>query len=705
MSGSYFTMNQKYNSLLALINGFFPFPPSPYPPPGDVMTLSTAQTASGLKTFSVLPQSSVVPLANNDLVNKLYVDGAVGATPDLQTVLTAGNDSILDIVLKDTLVAPISTNTIADTSITLSNFTAGQNDSEILIEDTSTTSEVRVAFDDLAGTVSSVASIKSQFNQTDYSTSVFDTPNSLTGTKTLITIGGAILDTDTASDGIAGSTAIRNATTTSGGGVQTGSQFQAGGQVTTFTTNASASNAQTELTFLDANLDIKSRTQTQLGQTDLTATAENLATGQNCSRTNITAPTALVDNHISSSDASVAPAKQVSYSTQINQTNSLVGQDYRDNGVSQIVNTIRNIVTATTTEDELIFSDAQFLITATTNAEAGIGRRILTASSFQPNTGNVTATESVGTNSYDVNVVANNDPSPTTIATKVESVGAGTGYLTGGNYTNNTSGSFTQFQTECNAGTSSTFYGASDTINLRSQFLRLECPVLGDTLIEHTALGSISRNLVVQTTGDLRLTSDTLNSTATNLSMTSTGTGGLANPTLTLTNSNATINTIPTIEFNKTGRNLTAGESIGSISMYGLDAGGQKTEFSRIQVKTENVASGNEDGTLSIFNAVNGASLEVFNFNGGQNENNTFRPLDMNGNALRSNVGNLVLEASASIGTGAVSIATKNGTPGSGGGLLLTGDTLLSASAGGGSGQHLCLTIGGTVYKIALLNA
>jgi hypothetical protein len=29
----------------------------------------------------------------------------------------------------------------------------------------------------------------------------------------------------------------------------------------------------------------------------------------------------------------------------------------------------------------------------------------------------------------------------------------------------------------------------------------------------------------------------------------------------------------------------------------------------------------------------------------------------------------------------------------------------LNASAGGSSGQHLCLTIGGTVYKIALLNA
>jgi hypothetical protein len=168
-------------------------------------------------------------------------------------------------------------------------------------------------------------------------------------------------------------------------------------------------------------------------------------------------------------------------------------------------------------------------------------------------------------------------------------------------------------------------------------------------------------DFTISSTKDLLITSNNFNVSASQISSTSSGLGGLADPQLLLTNSNATINTIPTIEFNKTGRNLTAGEIVGSISMYGLDAGAQKTEFGRIQIKAENVSTGNEDGTLSIFNAVNGASLEVFNFNGGQNENNTFRPLDMNGNALRSNVGNLVLEATGSIGTGTISLAPKAG--------------------------------------------
>lgn len=93
MSGSYYTLNAKYNSLLSLFNSFFPYPPSPYPAPGDVMTLSTAQTATGLKTFSTLPQSSVVPTIGAQLVNKTYVDSLV-PTP-VNAVTIDGSQTLL----------------------------------------------------------------------------------------------------------------------------------------------------------------------------------------------------------------------------------------------------------------------------------------------------------------------------------------------------------------------------------------------------------------------------------------------------------------------------------------------------------------------------------------------------------------------------------------------------------------------------------
>ena len=150
----------------------------------------------------------------------------------------------------------------------------------------------------------------------------------------------------------------------------------------------------------------------------------------------------------------------------------------------------------------------------------------------------------------------------------------------------------------------------------------------------------------------------------------------------------------------------TVGNAISAISSYALDGTATSREWSRIQTKVENVSGGNQDATLSVFNSVNGSVVETFNFNGGQNENNSFRPLDMNGNGIINTTGSLSVGCSTSSTAGAtLTLATKDNVAGSGAGLVLTGNTLLNATAGGNSGQHLCLTIGGTVYKIALLNA
>jgi hypothetical protein len=148
----------------------------------------------------------------------------------------------------------------------------------------------------------------------------------------------------------------------------------------------------------------------------------------------------------------------------------------------------------------------------------------------------------------------------------------------------------------------------------------------------------------------------------------------------------------------------TAGNAISAISSYALDGTATSREWSRIQTKVESNGVGNQDGTLSIFNSVNGSVLETFNFNGAQNENNSFRPLDLNGNALRTTSGSMTIDTSPSSVGAVLTLSTKDNVAGSGLGLALTGNTLLSASAGGNSGQHLCLSIGGTVYKIALLN-
>jgi hypothetical protein len=67
--------------------------------------------------------------------------------------------------------------------------------------------------------------------------------------------------------------------------------------------------------------------------------------------------------------------------------------------------------------------------------------------------------------------------------------------------------------------------------------------------------------------------------------------------------------------------------------------------------------------------------------------------------------GGIILDTTGATGAGAITLKTKDGTPGITTGLLLTGSALTSATAGSSSGQHLCLTINGVLYKIALLNA
>ena len=176
-------------------------------------------------------------------------------------------------------------------------------------------------------------------------------------------------------------------------------------------------------------------------------------------------------------------------------------------------------------------------------------------------------------------------------------------------------------------------------------------------------------------------------------------------PTYTITNTNASTASYPAVKMDRPTPVSVAGDIIGSISMWADDGAGATREWSRIQTKTENVGAGNQDGTLSIFNSVNGVVSETFNFNGGQNENNSFRPLDMNNNDIRTSTGNILLTGTLSSGVGSIELKSKDATAGSGTGLILTGNTLLSGSSSGNSGQHLALTINGVVYKIALLNA
>jgi hypothetical protein len=190
--------------------------------------------------------------------------------------------------------------------------------------------------------------------------------------------------------------------------------------------------------------------------------------------------------------------------------------------------------------------------------------------------------------------------------------------------------------------------------------------------------------------------------------------GGATNPLLTLQNTNATGSVAMEVYKDKptAGAN---GDVLFTQSVFGKDSGNVKQEYTRITSTIRDATAGAEDGSMELGCFVNGAFTNFIQLNANDTpigEVNFTRPLDFiggsdaNATIKVSGTGsvNLNLDATVSAGAGAIALKTKDGTAGSGAGLVLTGNTLLNATAGGNSGQHLCLTIGGTVYKIALLN-
>ena len=542
------------------------------------------------------------------------------------------------------------------------------------------------------------------------------------------------------------------------------------GTTTGYNTSADGSEAKTELTFLDPSFDIKYTTSSATGGSVMTATSEQISTGLNCLRQESTGFVGLNDLHLSNSDTGSPAVIQVSYSTQINQTNSLVAQNYNNNTLG-IVNSIGNVTNATESEGTILYSDGVNTSTSTITSQLGSVSKVIQATTTQANTGNGIQTESVGFGSYNnVIVTDNDDVAPVLFARKTEQIQAGLTAVSLMNYQDDVNNILTQTQTEMNGGGSSAFYGASNIAAGSSHLLRLEVPVLGDALIEHSVIGS-NRNLAITTTGDLRLTSDNLNmsstaltipatgqpvtaqltqdgltmldttsnwnswyrkssafvsnlagtiytytqntgiqlvdlttttsltatgvtsgassatwatilagggagtlqqtldlgNTATGLNaligLTNSGVGYTSNPQLTLNNSNATAGAttgVPSVEYYKSGRNAVAGDTIASQSFYGNDDAGTKTEFVRIETLSQNVSSGgNKDGSVVFKTLVNNAFNSILTLNGSSQEIEIGKPLDLNGNAIKTSSADISIDATASSGTGQIILNPK----------------------------------------------
>ena len=277
--------------------------------------------------------------------------------------------------------------------------------------------------------------------------------------------------------------------------------------------------------------------------------------------------------------------------------------------------------------------------------------------------------------------------------------------------------SLTQSYTQAGNNVTTTMATANTGCNLSTTAgaFNVSGPQVGVTATTNMFLTAGNRN-AMSVGGNTRLDLESVNTILTNPAgsgggtTTILGSGVVGKPALILSNQPSNLANNPTtleMYYNKSIAGAT-GDIVTAINFYGEDASTNKIQLGGIEsVLTQaNPAVGTgPDGAMDFYTNVNGTKSLVWRLNGADNENNSFRPIDMNGQDVKTSSGNLSIgNASSSLAGSVLTIATKDATAGSGAGLALTGNTLLSPTSGGNAGQHLCLTIGGTVYKIQLLN-
>jgi len=235
-----------------------------------------------------------------------------------------------------------------------------------------------------------------------------------------------------------------------------------------------------------------------------------------------------------------------------------------------------------------------------------------------------------------------------------------------------------------NSGSAQLFMSSSDLAGGTSHLLQMVCPLtIGNADILHTTVGATKRNMDIATEGSLGIysgittvvspptgsnTGITINAgglagNTRPTTITNSNVGGTALPLLTLNNTNATAGAV-TIKTNKTSKNAATGDVLSSLQFNGKNFNGADTTFAKIECVATTATAGDTDGSIDFYTNINtvGNNQLVFRLNAADNENNTFRPFDLNGNALKTSSGNLTVDATASSGTGIINLNPKTGT-------------------------------------------
>jgi hypothetical protein len=172
-----------------------------------------------------------------------------------------------------------------------------------------------------------------------------------------------------------------------------------------------------------------------------------------------------------------------------------------------------------------------------------------------------------------------------------------------------------------------------------------------------------------------------------------TSAGGQANPSCRMTNSNATGSVALEVYKNKPTA-VVAGDVLHNLSVYGKDSGGNKQEYTRISHTIRDGTGASEDGSIEFLCFTGGAVSTFLQINGLENEINSFKTLDMGGNAIRTTTGDMTISTQPSTGTGNMNITAKST-------LNLTANTGNMALSVNNSGASIQLS--GTSFQSTFL--
>ena len=326
-----------------------------------------------------------------------------------------------------------------------------------------------------------------------------------------------------------------------------------------------------------------------------------------------------------------------------------------------------------------------------------------------------------------------------------------------------------------NVGNSELLLSSTNIPTGTAHLLRNECPLVGNARIQHSSIGIPAKNLEIQSDGYIEIKNPsstnnifcgsaglginincnsgglglqgqtaslisqagiTINSAGTAgntlpTTFTNALVGGQANPIIKLENTNATGSVAFEVYKNKPTAGVN-GDVLFNQSVYGKDSGNAKQEYTRISHTIRDNIAGTEDGSIE-FSAFRAGAVNTFiQINGVDNEVNVLKNIDMGGNSVITNTGDMTISTTTSAGTGLINIFAKadvditgtscavSSVSGVNTGALytnagsveieatntltFTGAGLQSATSGGNSGQHLVITLNGVQYKIRLEN-